>query len=257
MFFFLSKTVGWLTLPTNLAIVLLGLALTTRLLRRGPRLRRWCVRLAIILLATFSPPLTSQLLLGPLENAYPRPQNAPKEVRAIAMLGGVTQQATGAPYELNSAADRFVEALRLAHRYPQAKLMLLGGNGSLIGGYAEAEVLASLAVELGISRSRMLIDKTSRNTRENALNATALLRDARLGRGELLLVTSAFHMPRSMACFRKAYSGRLKLVAWPADRLSTPIRANSFIPRIHGLERSEFAIKELVGYLVYMLLGYV
>ncbi|MBW2730858.1 MAG: YdcF family protein [Deltaproteobacteria bacterium] len=255
MFFSLSKTLGLLVQPLNLALVLLVLWLLLRWRQRAPRLRRFCFRLALGLLVVFSLPLTAQLLLHPLESAHPREPKLGAPPVAIAMLTGMTDiRSTG--YELTEAGDRIVETVRLAHRYPRSRVLLLGGSGSLIDRYHESVVLARLAVDLGIERKRIIVDTTSRNTHENAVEGAELLRRMGVKKGTVLLVTSASHMTRALACFAKSYPGPLKIVPWPVDFQHDVIRHSSFIPRPRAMIRSRRAINEYVGMITYWLLGY-
>lgn len=258
MFFILSKTAGALLMPSNLGLLLIALGLLMRWRRKLPRLARWSVRGGLAVLLLFSLPLCSQLLLKPLEGAYPRRFEAERPPVAIMMLTGTLHMTPGgadAPYEFSSAADRFIETVRLAKRYPEAKVLILGGSGSLIDDeFREGRILGRLARQLGVDPGRLQIDADSRNTRENAVNGAKLL--AKLPAGDALLVTSGFHMPRAVACFAKAHRGKQRVVPWPVDFRRTALRHSSFIPRIYGLELSERVINEYAGLLVYWLVGY-
>lgn len=255
MFFYLSKTIGLLVQPLNLALTLLAIWLLLRWRRRAPRLRRACVSLAVGLLLLFSLPVVAQLLLMPLESAHPRAPRLQRPPVVIAMLTGMTE-VRSEHYELTEASDRIVEAVRLAHRFPQSRLFLLGGSGSLVNRYQESAVLERLAKDLGVDPKRITIDVASRNTRENALEGAKLLQRVAAKEGDVLLVTSASHMPRALACFARSYEGPLKIVPWPVDFQWDVIRHSSFIPRIRGLTRSKRAINEYVGLAAYWLLGY-
>jgi uncharacterized SAM-binding protein YcdF (DUF218 family) len=262
VFFFLSKTAGALLMPGNLGLTLIALGLLLRWRRKLPRLARWALRGGLAVLVLFSLPLCSQLLLTPLEGAYPRRVKASRPPVAIVMLTGTLHMTAGgkdAPYELAEAADRFVETVRLARRYPEAKVLILGGSGSLIDdAFSEGRILRKLALQLGVEPTRLIVDPHSRNTRENAVNGATLL--AKLPAGDALLVTSAFHMRRAVACFAKAEAGKRgkqRIVPWPVDFRKMALRHSSFIPRIYGLELSERVINEYAGLLVYWIVGYI
>lgn len=255
MFFYLSKTIGLLAQPLNLALALGAVWALLRWRKRAPRMRRWIARFTVALPIFFSLPLVAQALLWPLESAYPQAPMLHRAPVAIAMLTGMTE-VRDEGYELTGAADRIVESVRLAHRYPSARLLLLGGTGSMVERYQESAVLGAIAAQLGISERRIVIDVRSRNTHENAEEGAKLL--ARLGTndGDVLLVTSALHMTRAVACFSKSYKGPLKIVPWPVDYQRDAIRHSSFIPRIRGLARSTRALNEYIGMFVYWLSGY-
>ncbi len=245
-------------MPINLGLTLLFLAVLLRWRQSAPRLARWALRLGIAVLLVFSVPVTSQLLAWPLERAYARPTEPPKTPVAIVMLTGMLHlnKEGSTSYDFSEAADRFVEMLRLAHRYPKAKILILGGSSSLAeDASSEGRVLGRLATELGVASARLLVDAASRNTRENAVNGAKLL--ATLPPGEVILVTSGYHLPRAMACFAKVDLAKKHFVAWPVDNGDVPLGAESFIPRAYGLEFASRVVNEYVGLVVYWVLGYV
>jgi uncharacterized SAM-binding protein YcdF (DUF218 family) len=257
MFFALSKTLGdWLTTPHYLALSLFALALLLRLLKRASRLRRALVWSSIGYLWLMATGAFANLLLYPLESRHARPEKLARPPLAIVMLTGATDgQRTGPGIELTEASDRFVEAVRLAHLHPGALLVFSGGSSDLIGPkrYREAEALAELAAELGVARRRIVVDRQSRNTRENALRSAELLRARKLERGPVLLVTSASHMPRSVGCFAKV---GLEVVPWPTDYWRTRTGLGAFVPKPGTLMKSDAALHEYVGWLSYKLAGY-
>lgn len=257
MFFALSKTLGdWLSTPHYLALSLLLLALLFRLLKRAARLRRALVWFAVGYLWLLSTGAVANLLLYPLETAHVRPAKLAAPPTAIVMLTGATDgMRTGPGIELTEASDRFVEAVRLAHAHPGARLIVSGGSSDLIGPkrYRESEALGALAAELGVARKRILVDRQARNTRENAVESARLLRAHGLERGPILLVTSALHMPRSLGCFKKV---GLEVVPWPTDYWRTRTGVGAFIPKPGTLMKSDGALHEYVGWLSYKLAGY-
>ncbi|TWF52784.1 YdcF family protein [Neorhizobium alkalisoli] len=154
--------------------------------------------------------------LQTLENRMPKPDGDPQAPSCMIILGGafeneVTTSRGG--IEFNQAADRFVEALRLALRFPQSRILISGGDGSFSGVYeGEAEASRRFFAAFGIGPERLIEENTSRTTYENSLNTADLLKAQ--GLSDCLLITSAFHMPRSTALFRKA---GIKIVPWPVD----------------------------------------
>lgn len=256
MFFLLSKTLGALAYPMNLALVLLGLALLLRLLKKGQRARRWLVVVAIVELWVLSTGVVANLLLHPLETRYSRPEQPREPPAAIVVLTGMTNPYRLGPgyYELSAAADRLVEALRLAKLHPRSLVVVSGGSSSVFDTtYREADILSRLAGELGLPPNRLLVDRDSRNTRENAVSSARLLAQAR-AHGPVLLVTSASHMPRSVACFAKA---GVKVVPWPVDYYRTQNTLGAWLPCPSSLVRSTSALHEYLGWLSYRISGYV
>jgi uncharacterized SAM-binding protein YcdF (DUF218 family) len=256
MFFYLSKTLGRLADPLHLSLLLLALAVLFRLIKRLPRLRRWLTYAAVVILVVFSTGAVATLLLHPLETRHPRPAKLPQKPGAIVMLAGVLSfdRKGESYYELTESSDRFVEAVRLARRFPRALLVLSGGTGSLTETEKrESPILERLARELGIKASRIRVEERSRNTHENAIESKRLLARAKV-KGPVILITSAFHMPRSVACFDKV---GLKVAPWPVDYMRSGVHPGTWIPRPWSLARSRLAIKEYLGFVAYWIAGYI
>ena len=254
MLFSVSKIVGLLIEPYNLAVSLVFVALALRLLRRWRRAQRVLVitAAALVLLFGFGP--VANLLLYPLETAHARPPSLPSNPGAVIMLGGFTREPRDSPnfYEMTESADRFVEGVRLAHNFPKALLLITGGSSGVIDRYyKEGDVVGSLALEMGLPVSRVRVDSESRNTHENAVYTKRLLASVK---GPRILITSAAHMPRAVACFEKA---GVKVIPWPVDYRRTGSGPGSWIPKPSSLMRSTAALHEYAGWLYYLLVGYV
>ena len=254
MLFSVSKIVGLLIEPYNLAVSLVIVALLLRLLRRWRRAQRGLVIAAAALVLVFGFGPVANLLLYPLETAHARPSRLPSSPGAVIMLGGFTRDPRDSPnfYELTESADRFVEGVRLAHSFPGALLLITGGSSGVIDRwYKEGDVLGSLALEMGLPVSRVRVDSESRNTHENAVYTKRLLASVK---GPRILITSAAHMPRAVACFEKV---GLKVIPWPVDYRRTGSGPGSWIPKPSSLMRATAALHEYVGWLYYWLVGYV
>lgn len=101
----------------------------------------------------------------------------------------------------------------LARRYPQARLVFTGGSGNLGGGSpSESEIVGRYADPMGLPRTRLILEDRSRNTRENAAFTADMVKPKPGERW--LLVTSAWHMPRAIGCFRQA---GFAVIAYPVD----------------------------------------
>ena len=256
MFFVLSKTVGVLLLPTNLLIVLAlaGALLTaTRFARAGRRL----MTAAILLLAlcAFSP--LGNLLLYPLESRFPPWSAAQSAPDGIVVLGGPIDADLSVAHDvpvIHSGADRIVAAAALARKYPDARIIYAGGSANLVGSDArEADYAATIFESLGIDKARLIMDRRSRNTYENALFSKEL---AAPKSGERwLLVTSAFHMPRAIGLFRQAgFAVEPYPVDWRVGRSAADILA--FTPlALEGLGRTDVAVREWIGLVAYRMAG--
>ncbi|MCS6921767.1 MAG: YdcF family protein [Elioraea sp.] len=249
----LSKTL-WFTLRPGTFALLLALAGLIAVWR-GRRWGRWPIAVGlgifVVVLATPLPPL----VVMPLEERFPRPAVAPARVDGVIVLGGAVDQtlteARGIP-ALNGAAERMTEFVILARRYPEARLVFTGGQGSLVhGALSEADVARMLFVALGVPEERLLFENESRNTWENALFSHRLV-GPRPGE-TWLLVTSASHMPRAVGAFRRA---GWNVVAWPVNyRTGRSFAALYDDPFPQRLQLLEAGIREWLGLVAYRLLG--
>ncbi len=257
MFYVLAKVVWTLLQPSSLMIgaVILGTVLMATRWRRLARTLLWCGILAL-LVGGLSP--LGDVLTRPLEHRFEPPdleRTGPSIAGIIVLGGGADLQVPGSSQiaGLNEAAERYTEAVALARRLPGARLVFTGGSGGLLTVDApEAETAKRLFEALGVARDRITLEADSRDTYENALYTARLLQPKPGQRW--LLVTSAWHMPRAMGCFRKA---GLAVEPWPVD-YRTPRRLD--LTRVHasvpeGLRRIDFISKEYVGLVVYYLTG--
>jgi uncharacterized SAM-binding protein YcdF (DUF218 family) len=255
LFFILSKTLGVMLLPTNFLIVL-GLAGALLLVSRLAGLGRKLLVVSVVLLAVcaFSP--LGNILLYPLEQRFPPWDGAQGPPDGIIVLGGPIDPDLSVAHDtpvIRSAADRMIAAAALARQYPNARIVYSGGSANLIANDArEADFAAEIFESLGVDKSRLTIERRSRNTHENAEFSKAL---AAPKSGERwLLVTSAFHMPRSIGVFRKVgFAVEPYPVDWRvggrADLLSFTNLAGD------GLGRTDTAWREWLGLLAYYLTG--
>jgi uncharacterized SAM-binding protein YcdF (DUF218 family) len=226
--------------------------LATRCARAGRRLL--VASILLLAIAGFSP--LGNWLLYPLEQRFPPWDDAHGAPDGIIVLGGSIDadlsEAHGRAV-VRSAADRILAAAALARRYPSARVIFSGGSANLIGNDArEADYAAALFESLGIDKTRLTMERASRNTQENAEFSKSL---AAPKSGERwLLVTSAFHMPRSIGLFRKA---QFAVEAYPVDwRIGGRADLVSFsVVAGEGLGRTDLGLREWIGLLAYWLTG--
>lgn len=253
----MSKILPEFLMPPGLTLVLLLLAVIFR--KRRPRLSVALFAFAWLSLWTFSTHAVSEALLSSLEKQYPAvsPEVAP-QADAVIVLGGYLH-VPGALHpttEMNEGGDRLWMAAKL-YRAQKASLVLLsGGNLPMFGSHAlsEAEAAKGLLHEWGVPLEAMEVETQSRTTYENAQLSKAILAGKQAPR--LLLVTSAFHMPRSMAIFHRA---GLQPVAVPTDYLAGWDPRETwfeYLPDSENLFRSKMALHEWIGLLVYRLRGW-
>jgi uncharacterized SAM-binding protein YcdF (DUF218 family) len=251
LLFVSSKLLGVFTLPSNLTILIgiLGLfLLPTRLARTG----LWLVVVSLIglVILGFSP--VGNMLMVPLETRFPPWHAARGAPDGIIVLGGVIESSgPGNQIMLNEGAERLAVVPDLARRYPNARILFSGGNAALIGdGSAEASAAARLLESFGISRDRLLLEDRSRTTLENAVFSKEIVEPKRGDRW--LLVTSAYHMPRAIGVFRKVgFPVEPYPVDWRTHGAEDMMRPFAVISG--GLQRSDTAVHEWIGLLVYWL----
>src|SRR4051812_8920460 len=231
-------------LPSNFLIGL-GLIGAILLFTRFALLGRRVLVVSLLLLAVCGWSPLGTLLLYPLEQRFPPWDAARGAPDGIVVLGGAIDPdlsaARGVPV-FRGGSDRLLATAALAHRYPQARIIYSGGNANLLAGDAakEADIAGTVFESLGIAKQRLTMERLSRNTEENATLSKSL---AHPKPGERwLLVTSAYHMPRSVALFRRA---GFAVEPYPVDwHTSREILLTPFNLAGEGLDRTDLAIRE-------------
>jgi len=254
MFFIFSKLIGFFTIPSNLLILIgvLGACLWFF------PFRRWGVRLMIasviaIAVAGFLP-LGNALLL-PLEQRFPPWDPAQGAPDGIVVLGGGISPDVSAARDvpaLNEAAERVTVVAELARSFPNAKIVFSGGSGDLFGGASEADFVLRLFESFGIPHGRIVLESLSRNTIENARFTKELVHPTPGERW--ILVTSAYHMPRSIGVFRhQDFPVEAYPVDWRTEGASGLVQPFSILSG--GLRRVDTAAHEWAGLFGYWLSG--
>lgn len=270
MFFVLAKIIGFIIKPFTMMLILIGATLSFGHMKdRASRRRRRTFRLlyrasmtALILwIGNLMMPIIPYLTVSALEGRFTQPDIASLDPDVIIILGGwqgnpnTMQNATTPP--ISSSGDRLITGLILAERFPYAMIALPGGL-TRSGDTSEADISHAVLDGLGytkrgIDRDRFIIEGLSRNTAENAV----YLRDMLKARGshvdgQIVLVTSAWHMPRAMGAFRAA---GLEPIAFPVDYTTSkdgiPLRGLF----LNGFGVTHRALREVIGLIAYRLTG--
>jgi uncharacterized SAM-binding protein YcdF (DUF218 family) len=253
MAFYLSKLLWIIVHPGN---VLFLLALAGWLAIRWGRERLGRILIKAVagtfLLLTIFPVGTAMLTI--LENRFPRLISYPERVDGIIVLGGfaspILSEAWG--YPVAGDGGRLITFLTLARKFPEARLLFTGGSGDLLRPeLKEAVVVKKLIADLGVPPERVVFEDQSRNTVENAQfsKAAVLPKDGE----NWLLITSAFHMPRAVGCFRAV---DWKVLAYPVDHKT--LGKLSFMPNLDLLANFDFFVfawHEWLGLGAYYLMG--
>jgi len=196
-------------------------------------------------------------LIAPLEDRFPPWDTSGRPPDGIVVLGGaVTPEVSHArkAVALNEAAERLTAAVSLAQRIPNARIIFSGGSDAIIPTQqTEAQAAARLFESVGLAPGRVILEDKSRNTIENALFSMRL---AQPKPGERwLLVTSAYHMPRAIGVFRKV---GFAVEAYPVDWRTTGNLSDALRPFPtlgDGLRRTDTAVREWIGLVVYRFSG--
>lgn len=255
LFFVASKTIGMAARAETWLLVCLALAFLA--LWRG---RAGFAKVLILIGFVATLGLTifpwGSALIAALESQYPARPTV-DHVDTIIVLGGDEDLP---PYrrwggvQVNAAGERLIEGLALSRQFPRAKLVYTGGIGKLgatSGQDAPSEMMFNAWVAMGVAPERIVLERASRNTAENAMMTRDVIKPAP---GQVhLLVTSAAHMPRAMASFERA--GWTGLVAWPVDYRSGPSAWTGAWTLDEHLGVLNSALREYVGLFAYKLAG--
>lgn len=253
--FFASKILALITQPLLWVFVLLLLSLLV--LRRWPRAGRRLVGLALAVLVLMAWKPLPEAVIRQLESHYPEmAPNAKLEGYAgVVVLGGATEsgrtQMAHLQPMLNDAAERMTGTVAVLRSNPHLRVLFTGGEGSLMGiGQTEAERAKMFFDSLGVKDAQVQYESASRNTYENAVLTAKLPGVDPTQRW--LLVTSAWHMPRSMATFQKA---GWNVTAYPVDFRTGDSSDWLEFSMAGGAVDWQLALHELVGLLAYKLTG--
>jgi uncharacterized SAM-binding protein YcdF (DUF218 family) len=259
MFFFLSKLLDVFLSPLIWAILCAAAAIPWRRSRRPTRWRR---RRAVgvfglAMLLVFAMPVVSDAMLHRLERSVASTYRPDATYDAVVLLGGVTDERVMADTGQPSYNDN-VERLVMTHRLlaeGRARFAIVSGApvDPSLDEWSEARVLARQLVAWGIDPSRVIIEDQARNTHENAVYSRRIASER--GFGEVLIVTSAFHMRRAAECF--------EAVGMEVDTLAVDYRAHGgrfrlegVLPRSGALAESTMTLREVFGLWVYRFQGY-
>lgn len=160
---------------------------------------------------------------------------------------------------IRRGGDRIWQALTLYHKGKIKKIIISGDNGYVTDkGLHEAKQMKKVLLEWGIPEKDIITEEVSRNTHENAVETKKLIDRSYPHLEKLLLITSGTHMRRAKGCFEKV---GLACDTYATDLFTGPKRNyfwdQYFIPNLSNFENWDHLMKEIVGYLVYDMIGYI
>jgi uncharacterized SAM-binding protein YcdF (DUF218 family) len=255
VFVFLSKLLDLLLAPLTWGL-LLGVGGAV-LRRRRARLAAWMQGLGLLVLYAFSTEPMANALQRWVEAGAVSTYRPEVAYDAVIVLGGAVDadatQRSGLP-EYSPAVERILRGFELLRDGRARQVLLAAGTlDTRPEALVEADVLARQLRLWGIEPERIVIERRSRNTRENAVESERIIREK--GWKRLVLVTSAAHMPRALGTF--------EAVGLRPDTLVVDVRAHDWHvrgtwwqPRASNLSAGTDALRELFGRWVYRLRGW-
>lgn len=257
VYVYLSKILPLFVMPVGVTLFLCVVAL---LLLRSKR-RRWAgsvLLLAIMVLYAASTPFMARTLYRAIEAEFPAvPVAELPEAGCAVVLGGAMEGVLPprVDVELNDSIDRVFKAAEVYRAGKVRFVVVTGGNQPWSAEVlSEAELIRDLLTRLGVPREAIILEGSSRNTRENALYTANAM--ASVNCAEALLVTSAAHMPRAMAAFRAAGIAVTPVSTDVQVADTGRLGVLDFLPDAEALRLTSDALREVVGQWVYRWKGW-
>ena len=254
MFFYISKILVFLISPL---VWIFGLLLFS-LLTKNQQLKKKLLITSIVTFYLFS----NSFILDECMRLWEYTSDDLKKTEQFEVaiiLGGMSSYDPRLDKpQFSSSSDRLWQTLPLLKSGQLKKIIITGGSGSILHPEErEAHVLKNYLLKIGFADTSIIIEKDSRNTRENALFTKKLIDSLNINT-RFLFVTSSFHMKRSIGTFKKV--GITNIRPFCADRYSGPRKFefdHLFIPSSYALDKFTLLIHEIIGYNVYRISGYI
>ena len=244
MFFIFSKLLLIFIMPFTWAMFLL----VTALVSKKPKLKRRLLLSSVILLLVFSDPFLFNQFAKTWD-IKPVPLKNKQRLSCAIVLGGFSGEDAYGNGFFNGAADRFIQGIELLNTGRVSHILITSGNGNLIhDSFEEADWAKTQLLLMKVPDTCILIENRSRNTIENAAFSKPVLEKSGL-KPPYLLVTSAFHMRRSLGIFKKA---KIDVIPYPCNYLgeSDKLSLADFVPDSGIFAGWNLYIKEFVGTVV-------
>lgn len=254
MFFFLSKILAFLIAPYTW--LFFGLLWLLKKLWQTPY-RKWVLTLTVFMYIISNSFLVDEVIRAweyTDDDIYLKNTNYDLAI-VLGGMGRVDERQQR--FDFNYSGDRLFQTLELYYKKRVGKILITGGSGSISKpNQREAIYVKKYLVNISIPDSNIIIENNSKNTYENAVLTKHLL-DSLQFKGSVLLVTSSFHMRRSLAIFKKA--GYKNVTPYVTNKI-TGIRKfefdHCFIPNIEAVFGLNLVLHEMIGYATYKLKGY-
>jgi len=253
MFFILSKTLGYLTKPL---VIIILLFVTSVAVKNKIWKRRFFIGAFSILLFCSNEFISNEVMR--LWELPPTPfSELSKTYQVGILLTGVTKS-NFSPNDrvyFQRSSDRVVHSLQLYKLGFIKKILISGGSGTLVERSKEADELAVVLEMMGVPKEDLIIENQSDNTYQSAVAVKKMI-EGLYKPEDCILITSGYHMRRSRACFKK--------VGYEMDTFSVDFLSNrrSFtpdtliIPKLESISNWQVLMKEWVGFIAYKMAGY-
>lgn len=241
---FINKILPIIVSPLGLIIILLLFGIF--------RKKMWPLLIALILLIILSLPIVSRQLIKFLEQGYTliSPNNVDTADTVIVLSGMIRtiKQNNEIYYEFSDAVDRVFAGIELLKLNKAQKIILTRGKLPWSLGMPEGEFLAQFVKSQGINKNQVILTEVVQNTNDEAIAVSKILPK----NSKIILVTSAFHMPRAKTVFENQ---NLKVIPYAVDfRLSEKkMDVLDFLPQANAFKHSSFYFREIIGRAYYSL----
>ena len=251
--FILKKIISVFLYPLPLSLLLSFLGLYFLWFTNRQKAGKILVSVGLIILTLFSYSIITNRFLRPLERKYDtfeiKSSSAVPEtedesmIKFVVVLGGGHTSDPELPPISQIGKDslvRLIEGIRIYRKYPGAKLLLSGG--AVFDPISEAEIMARVAMEIGVPERDIILESKSKDTRDEALFIKPIV-----GNELFVLVTTASHLPRSMALFKKLGMNPIPAPIGHSVKDRQGLSYYSFFPGTGSIRNAELAIHEYLG----------
>ena len=251
--FILKKIISAFIYPLPFSLLLSFLGLYFLWFTNKQRTGKIVMSVGLVILTLFSYSILANKLLRPLERQYDKfeikissavPETeGGSAIKFIVVLGGGHTSDPELPMISQigkGSLVRLIEGIRIYRKYPGAKLLVSGGN--IFDPVSEAEIMARIAREIGVPERDIILESKSKDTRDEALFIKPVV-----GKEPFVLVTTASHMPRSMALFKKLGMNPIPSPIGHSVKDGQGLHYYSFFPSTGNIHKAELAIHEYLG----------
>lgn len=254
MFFILSKTLFVLVMPLTLVFICIAGAVFFK----NPKRKKIAFWTGVVLLFVFSNDIISNEIMRAWEvKAIPFENVEPHELGIVLTGSTLPFLDPDDRVYFGRGADRVTHTVQLYKLGLIKKVLISGGSGRLSGAEPEADKFQMAMVMMGVPPEDIWIENETRNTHESAVEVKKMLDSLHFNADDCFLITSAFHMRRSLACYRKV---GLELEPFATDFYGHYPRygwESFIIPHVDALMNWQKLIKEWTGFVAYKIAGYI